>query len=112
MHAILLKNYSDPVLNGPEQDRFWVMTTNTNYDFWTTDPANLKSLASVGLDMSQNVPGSLVLQFYSKRNETLPRTLHMEVCSYTRHLCQVRDPTQQINELAGCQHCQKYVAIP
>ena len=33
------------------QDRFWVKATITNYDLWTTDPANLKSLAPVGSEM-------------------------------------------------------------
>ena len=30
---------------------FFVKVTITNYDFWTTDPANLKSLAPVGSEI-------------------------------------------------------------
>ena len=33
------------------QDRFWVKATITNYDLWTTDPPNLKSLTPVGSEI-------------------------------------------------------------
>ena len=52
--------------------------------------------------MSQNVPGSPVLKFSSKRNETLLRMLHTEIC--TRHLCKICGPTHKVNELNGHQN--------
>ena len=51
--------------------------------------------------MSQNVPGSPILNFSSKRNETLLRTLHVEA-PYTPRLCKyVAPPTKSISSMAA-----------
>ena len=54
------------------------------------------SLCSFG-DMSQNVPGSPILKFFSKRNETLLRMLHMEVRILAKY---VASPTESISSMA------------
>ena len=52
-------------------------------------------------DMSQNVPGSPILNFSSKRNETLLRTLHAEA-PYIPRLCKyVAPPTKSISSMAA-----------
>ena len=51
--------------------------------------------------MSQNIPGSPILKISSKRNETLLRTLHVEVCIhavYAKTLRLVR-PTPSLSHL-------------
>ena len=50
-HFIILCNC--PWLNQPycTLNRFWVKVTITNYDLWTTAPANLKSLDHVDLEI-------------------------------------------------------------
>ena len=46
-------------------------------------------------DMSQTVPGSPVLKFSSKRNETLLRTLHAEVSILAVYAKYVAPPTNR-----------------
>ena len=58
---------------------FEIKATIIKYGLWTAAGKNLKSSSCSFGDMSQNVPGLPVLKFYSKRNETLLRTLHMKV---------------------------------
>ena len=51
-------------------------------------------------DMSQNVPGSPVLQFSSRRNETLLHMLHAEVRIVTVYARYVAPPTKSMSEMA------------
>lgn len=52
-------------------------------------------------DMIQNLPGSPILQVYSKWNIA---TYVVRENPYTSHLRQVRGPTHKVIELAGCQN--------
>ena len=68
-----------------------------NYDWKKFE---VSSRCSYG-DMTQNVPGSPILNFSSKCNETLLRTLHAEA-PYTPRLCKyVAPPTKSISSMAA-----------
>ena len=59
--------------------------------------------------MSQNVPGSPILQSLQAQ-----WNIAMYVARgspYTRRLCQVRDPAHQVNELAGYQNAWTRAAV-
>ena len=52
-------------------------------------------------DMSQNVRGSPILKFFSKRNETLLRTLHAEVRILAIYAKYVAPPTKSMSSMAA-----------
>ena len=61
-------------------NRFLAKATTTKYNPCTIAPANLKSLARVVMEMSQNVPGLPILNMCSEHDETFLGMLHAEVC--------------------------------